>query len=75
MYLHTLFLFECLKYTCALFEILFISAPVCTTYQAIVSKNMACFADVLYQVFTSKKVDYIFSKSKLLIKTLFRIMG
>ena len=32
------------------------------------------FADVLYQVLTSKKVDYIFSKSKLLIKTLFRIM-
>ena len=36
---------------------------------------MACFADVLYQVLTSKKVDHIFSKSKLLIKTLFRIMG
>ena len=26
---------------------------------------MACFADVLYQVLTSKKVDHIFSKSKL----------
>ena len=36
---------------------------------------MVCFADVLYQVLTSKNVDYIFSKSKLLIKTLFRIMG
>ena len=35
---------------------------------------MACFADVLYQDLTSKKVDHIFSKSKLLIKTLFRIM-
>ena len=32
-------------------------------------------ADVLYQVSTSKNVEYIFSKSKLLIKTLFRIMG
>ena len=32
---------------------------------------MACFfADVLYQVLTSKKDDYIFRKSKLLIKTI-----
>ena len=36
---------------------------------------MVVFADVLYQVLTSKKVDHIFSKSNLLIKTLFRIMG
>ena len=35
---------------------------------------MACFADVLCQVLTSKKVEHIFSKSKLLIKTLFQIM-
>ena len=34
---------------------------------------MACFADVLYQVLTSK-IDYILSKSKLLIKTIFPIM-
>ena len=34
---------------------------------------MACFADVLYQVLTSKKVDHIFSISNLLIKPLFRI--
>ena len=33
------------------------------------------FADVLYLVLTSKKVDHIYSKSKLLIKTLFRTMG
>ena len=33
---------------------------------------MACFADVLFQVLTSKKVYHIFSKSKLLIKTLFQ---
>ena len=26
---------------------------------------MVCFADVLYQVLTSKKVEYFFSKSKL----------
>ena len=32
------------------------------------------FADVLYQVLTSQKVDHIFSKSKLLIKTLLQIM-
>ena len=31
--------------------------------------------DFLYQVLTSEKVDYIFSKSKLLIKTLFQIKG
>ena len=37
--------------------------------------GMVGFADVLYQVLTIKKCDYIFSKSKLLIKTLFRIMG
>ena len=45
------------------------------TYLVMVSKNMACFVDVLYQVLTSKKVDYISSKSKFLIKTLSRIMG
>ena len=31
---------------------------------------MACFADVLHHVLTSKKVDHIFRKSKLLIKTI-----
>ena len=30
---------------------------------------MACFGDALCQDFTSKKVDHIFRKSKLLIKT------
>ena len=59
---------------CALFEIRFISTPVCMTYLVIVSKIWVVFADVLYQVLTFKKVDHIFSKSKLLIKPLSRIM-
>ena len=29
---------------------------------------MACFADVLYQVFTSKKVDYIIANQSCLSK-------
>ena len=47
-------------------EVLFISAPVCTTNLVLMSKIWLVFADVLYQVLTSKKVDHIFSKSKLL---------
>ena len=34
---------------------------------------MACFADVLYQILISKKVDYIFSKSKLYSKLYFHL--
>ena len=67
---------------CALFEMCF-SAPVCTAYLVIVSKIWLALADVLYQVLrtkfsfflTSKKMIIFFRKSKLLIKTLFRIMG
>ena len=35
-----------------------------------VSKIWLVFEDVLYQVLTSKRVDHIFSKSKLHIKTI-----
>ena len=36
---------------------------------------MIVLGDFLHQVLTSEKFDYIFSKSKLLIKTLFQIKG
>ena len=44
-------------------------------YLVIVSNNIDCSWRFLYQVLTSEKVVYIFSKSKLLIKTLFQIKG
>ena len=51
------------------------SATTLTIYLVIVSNNIDCSWRFLYQVLTSEKVDYIFSKSKLLIKTLFQIKG
>ena len=51
------------------------SANTRTLYLVIVSNNIDVLGDFLYQVLTSEKVDYIFSKSKLLIKTLFQIKG
>ena len=67
----------CLRYDLFLLMYALYSAHVCTTYLVIVSKICLVFVDVLYQVLTSEKVDHIFSKSKLFIKTisLFRIMG
>ena len=40
----------------------------------IVSKNMACFADVLYQVLTSKKVDHILANQSCLSKLYFELL-
>ena len=45
----------------------FFSANTRTIYLVIVSNNMDCSWRFLYQVLTSEKVDYIVSKSKLLI--------
>ena len=49
----------------------FFSANTRTIYLVIVSNNIYCIWRFLYQVSTSEKVVYIFSKSKLLIKTLY----
>ena len=54
---------------------IFFSANTRTIYLVIVSNNIIALGDFLYQVLTSEKVVYIFSKSKLLIKTLFQIKG
>ena len=51
------------------------SANTRTIYLVIVSKIFIALGDFLYQVLTSEKVVYIFSKSKLPIKTLFQIKG
>ena len=53
----------------------FFSANTRTIYLVIVSNIIFVLGDFLYQVLTSEKDEYIFSKSKLLIKTLFQIMG
>ena len=53
----------------------FFSATTRSIYLVIVSNNIDCSWRFLYQVLTSEKVDYIYSKSKLLIKTLFQIKG
>ena len=52
------------------------SAPVCTTCLVIVSKIWLVFADVLFQVLTSKKVDYIFfANQSCLSKLYFELWG
>ena len=53
----------------------FFSATTRTIYLVIVSNNIDVLGNFLVQVLTSEKVVYIFSKSKLLIKTLFQIKG
>ena len=46
-----------------------------TIYLVIVNTILIVLGDFLNQVLTSEKVVYIFTKSKLLIKTLFQIKG
>ena len=53
----------------------FFSANTRTIYLVIVSTTLIVLGDFLHQVLTSEKVVYIFSKSKLFIKTLFQING
>ena len=53
----------------------FFSANTRTIYLVIVSNNIDCSWRRFYQILTSEKVNDIYSKSKLLIKTLFQIKG
>ena len=55
------------------FEIRFASAPVCTTYLVIVSEHVTCFADVLYQVLTSKKLIIFLANLGYLSKLYFKL--
>ena len=43
------------------------------TYLVIVSKNMACFTDVLYQVLTSKKLFIFLANQSCLSKLYFKL--